>query len=138
MNYGLNGQGEVVSYQDPRAITTAYVRNGFGEVIQEVSPDAGATVYVRDARGLVTSKTDGRGIVSTMAYDNAGRMLSETYPAAAAENVTYTYDSIAAGNKGIGQLTSVKLKGRNLVKTVTPRGHIAVVRRIVAHSRRTN
>jgi YD repeat-containing protein len=62
-----------VSYADPRNITTTYVRNGFGEVIQEASPDAGTTTYARDLRGLVTQMTDGRGVVSNMTYDNAGR-----------------------------------------------------------------
>jgi YD repeat-containing protein len=76
------------------------------EVIQETSPDMGTTVYVRDARGLVTQQTDGRGVVTDMTYDNAGRMLTKSFPAASAENVTYTYDSIAGGNKGVGRLTS--------------------------------
>jgi YD repeat-containing protein len=108
VNVTRNGQNDVVAYADPRTITTTYVRNGFGEVIQENSPDAGTTTYVRDARGLVTQMTDGRGIVSNMTYDNAGRLLTETYPAAAAENVTSTYDDIANGNKGKGRLTKVQ------------------------------
>jgi RHS repeat-associated protein len=108
VNLTRNGQDDVVAYADPRNITTTYVRNGFGEVIQEASPDAGTTVYVRDARGLVTQQTDGRGVVTTMTYDNAGRLLTETYPAAAAENVTYTYDDILNGNKGKGRLTKVQ------------------------------
>jgi YD repeat-containing protein len=102
-----DGQDEVVAYADPRSITTTYVRNGFGEVIREVSPDAGTTVYTRDARGLVTQMTDGRGITSNMTYDNASRLLTVVYPAATAENVTYTYDSIVSSNKGKGRLTKI-------------------------------
>jgi YD repeat-containing protein len=83
------------------------LRNGFGEVIQESSPDAGTTVFTRDARGLVTQQTDGRGVITNRTYDNAGRMLTETYPAATAENVTYTYDATASSNKGKGRLTSM-------------------------------
>ena len=94
------------------------MRNGFGvmrqradkNVIQEASPDMGTTVLVRDARGLVTQKTDGRAVVTNMTYDNAGRMLTRTFPAATAENVTYTYDAFgsgATGNKGRGRLTGV-------------------------------
>jgi YD repeat-containing protein len=56
-----DGQDNISSYRDDRTITTSYVRNGFGEVIQEVSPDAGTTTFTR---GLVTSETDGRGVVT--------------------------------------------------------------------------
>ncbi len=107
VNLTRNGQGDVTSYQDPRAITTSDVRNGFGEVIQEISPDAGTTSFVRDERGLVTQETDGRGVITNMTYDAAGRVLSETYPASPSENVSYTYDDVAAGNKGIGRLTRI-------------------------------
>jgi YD repeat-containing protein len=107
VNVVRDGQDQIVGYLDPRSITTSYVRNGFGEVIMEVSPDAGTTTYVRDARGLVTQMTDGRGVVTNMTYDNAGRLLTVVYPAAAAENVTYTYDAIVSSNKGKGRLTKI-------------------------------
>ena len=67
-----------------------------------MSPDAGTTTLLRDARGLVTQSTDGRGIVANMTYDNAGRLLTVSYPSATAENVTYTYDAIAGGQQGQG------------------------------------
>jgi RHS repeat-associated protein len=89
----------VVGYADPRSLVTSYVRNGFGEVIRETSPDAGVTTYTRDLRGLVTQMTDGRGVVSNMSYDNAGRLLTVAYPAAVAENVTYSYD-LATSSRG--------------------------------------
>ena len=106
----IRAQDQISSYRDDRLITTSYVRNGFGEVIQEVSPDAGTTTYTRDERGLVTVETDGRGIVTNRSYDNAGRLLTETYPAATTENVTYSYDSFVntpTGSKGRGRLTGI-------------------------------
>ena len=45
--------------------------------------------------------------MANYANDNASRVSSITYPAATAENVTYTYNSTASGNKGIGRLTSL-------------------------------
>jgi YD repeat-containing protein len=54
---------------------------------------------VRDLRALVTQMTDGRGVVSKMSYDNAGRLLTVVYPAAVAENVTYNYD-LATSSRG--------------------------------------
>ena len=107
VNLTRNAQNDLVTYSDPRALSTTYVRNGFGDVIQETSPDAGVTTYVRNLRGLVTQITDARGIVANHANDNAGRVTGISYPAATAENVTYTYDSVAGGNKGIGRLTGV-------------------------------
>ncbi len=73
------------------------MRNGFGDAIQEASPDAGTTVFVYDARGLATQKTDGRSVVTNLSYDNSGRLLTETYPAATAENVTYTLTAWQVG-----------------------------------------
>jgi YD repeat-containing protein len=103
VNLTRDGQDNVTAYQDPRTITTTYVRNGFGEVIQEASPDAGTTVLVRDQRGLVTQSTDGRGVVATMTYDAAGRLLTVSYPSDPSQDVTYAYDSTAGGNPGVGR-----------------------------------
>ncbi|MBX9925821.1 MAG: hypothetical protein K2Y05_05645, partial [Hyphomicrobiaceae bacterium] len=100
-----DGQDNTTAYKDPRNLTTTYVRNGFGEIIQEISPDRGSTVTFRDARGLATTVYDGRGIGVIITYDNAGRILTKTYPAATAENATYTYDDLTGGNVGKGRLT---------------------------------
>jgi YD repeat-containing protein len=128
-----DGQDNISSYKDDRTITTSYVRNGFGEVIQEVSPDAGTTTYVRDERGLVTIETDGRGIVTNRTYDPAGRMLTETYPAAAAENVTYTYDNITtpAGNKGKGRLTRIADQSGSTAYVYNALGQIITDTRVI-------
>jgi YD repeat-containing protein len=105
VGYGRDSQDNIATYTDPRAIATTYVRNGFGEVIREASPDSGTTDYVRNALGDVTQMTDGRGVVTNYTYDNAGRMLTRTYPAATPENITYTWDvTTPAGNKGVGRL----------------------------------
>ena len=127
-----DGQDNVVAYADPRALTTTYVRNGFGEVIRETSPDAGVTTYVRNLRGLVTQATDGRGIVSSMTYDNAGRLLSVVYPAATAENVTYAYDSVVAPNKGIGRLTKITDQSGTTEFVYNALGQITLDKRTIA------
>jgi RHS repeat-associated protein len=101
----LNSKDEVSSYKDPRNFSTTYVRNGFGEVIRRSSPDTGTTDYWYDARGLVTKVLEARGFETLFTYDNAGRRLTKTFTGVAAENVTYTYDSIAGGNFGKGRLT---------------------------------
>lgn len=103
-----NGKDEITNYSDPRSLNTAYVRNGFGDIIQRTSPDSGTTVYTYNALGKPTQITDGRGVVTNLTYDNAGRLLTKQYPAAASENVTYAWDATASGNKGKGRVTKIQ------------------------------
>ncbi|MBV9221716.1 MAG: RHS repeat protein, partial [Methylobacteriaceae bacterium] len=78
-------------------------------MIQEISPDRGTTMYIRDQRGLVTQRTDGRGIVTTYAYDLAGRPQSVSYSGngSANDNVTFTWDEVSSGSYNIGRLTTI-------------------------------
>lgn len=110
---------------------TTHIRNGFGEAIQEASPDAGTTVYVRDARGLVTQSTDGRGIVTNYTYDNLGRETSRSFPSAAAEAVTLTWDSTASGNKGVGRLTSLADESGTTAFVYDARGNVITDNRTI-------
>lgn len=110
-------QSNITSESDERTIATTYVYNGFGEIIQEASPDAGTIVYVRDSAGNVTQKTDARGQVSTSSYDALNRITATTFSGATAFNITYSYDSTAGGNYGIGRLTSVTdVSGQTAIK----------------------
>jgi YD repeat-containing protein len=104
---GYDPQNNVTSESDERNIATSYVYNGFGEVIQEASPDGGAIVHVRDSAGNVTQKTDARGQVVQYSYDALNRVTAATFSGAPTFNITYSYDSAAAGNYGIGRLTPV-------------------------------
>lgn len=98
---------EAASTTDPRGIATSYVRNGWGEVIQETSGDIGTVVYQRDQRGLVTKVTDANGKVTDYQYDLLGRSTTVAYPTQPSINVTFSYDSTAGGNAGVGKLTGV-------------------------------
>src|SRR5262249_37450107 len=102
-----NGKHARSVLRAPRWLTTGYVPNGFGDVIQRASPDSGTTVYQVNALGKATQIADGRGVVTNLAYDNAGRLLSRQYPAAPGENIAYTWDATTGGNKGIGRLTRI-------------------------------
>ena len=116
-NTGYDGQDNLTSESDERAITTTYVYNGFGEPIQEASPDGGTIVYVRNSAGDVTQKTDARGQVSTSSYDALNRITATTFAGAPTFNITYSYDSTAGGNFGIGRLTSVTdVSGQTAIK----------------------
>ena len=102
-----NGQDRLTSHKDGRNLQTTRVVDGFGRVIQETSPDRGTISYWYDLADDLTKVVDGDGIEADYAYDNAGRLTSATFPGAAAETMTYGYDSTTGGNKGIGRLTSV-------------------------------
>ena len=108
---------------DPRSLATTYIRDGFGDVQRRTSPDSGITDYVYDARGLITQMTDARGLVTAYTYDNAGRMLTKGFPAAAAGNVSYTYDSVLSGNKGKGRMTSMTDESGSTAYVYDPRGN---------------
>jgi len=107
VKYAYNAQDAVTSHKDGRNLETTFVANGFGDAIQEVSPDRGTRIYWYDLAGRMTKLVDGDGEETDFSYDNAGRLLTKTFPGASGETVTYTYDSTASGNKGNGRLTSV-------------------------------
>ena len=106
-SYGYDARNNTVSVTDPNAALTTYVCDGLDDLIETVSPDSGTSIYVTDATGNRTSKTDARGVVTNYTYDLLSRVTSKTFPAYAAENVTYTYDETTNGNLGIGHLTSL-------------------------------
>jgi RHS repeat-associated protein len=125
-------QGKVTAYRDPRGLTTSYVRNGFGEIIQESGPDVGTTVIQRDERGLATKITDPRGVVTQLSYDAAGRLVREAYPADPTQNVSYSYDSTAKGNKGVGRLTGITDASGSVARSYDALGRVIAETRVIA------
>ncbi len=95
-----NAQNLITNVTDPRNIATNYVYNGFGEAIYESTPDGGNITLYRNAGGNITQRIDGRGVITNFTFDALNRMLTETYPAASAENRTYIYDNATAGEYG--------------------------------------
>jgi len=91
-------------------LTTNYVYDGFGHVIQESSPDTSTTSYTLDEDGNRVKETDARGIVTNRTFDKLNRVLTETYPASASENIAYTYDAISSGNFGTGPVWSGRIE----------------------------
>lgn len=100
----IDGRNPLSKVTDQRGIETTYVRNGYGEIIREISAEAGTTEYVRDEAGRIIQMTDARGVISNYSYDGMDRLLSVTYPATAADDITYGYDQ---GAFGIGELSSI-------------------------------
>ena len=58
-------------------------------------------------------------------------MLTKTFPAASAEDVTYTYDSTSGGNLGIGHLTSVADQSGSTSFVYDALGHVITDTRVI-------
>lgn len=100
---------DMTQFKDGRNLATNMVVDGFGQTIQEASPDTATTRNWYDEAGRVTQSIDADAITTAYSYDAAGRTLSETSSGAtvATQTVTYTYDAVTGGNKGVGRLTGV-------------------------------
>jgi RHS repeat-associated protein len=129
--WAYGAQAEPASTTDDRSVVTGYVRNGWGETIQETSPDIGTTVYERDANGAVVERTDGRGVVTEFAYDDGGRIGTKVFPGETASNVSYSYDSVAGGNAGVGRLTGVTDAAGTVAYTYDLLGRVTAETRVI-------
>jgi RHS repeat-associated protein len=107
---------------------TSFVYDGFGDVVQRISPDTGTTIYRYDLAGNLTQSVDATGATADYTYDVLNRPLTATYPADAAENVTFVYDEAGHGF-GIGRLTSVTDAGGTLSRSYDERGNVLSERR---------
>lgn len=105
VTYTYNAQDHITSVTDAKGNTTSYDYDGLGNLLAMTSPDTGTTTYEYDAAGNKTKQTDARGVVTLYTYDALNRLTGVSYPATPADNATFTYDSTANGNKGVGRLT---------------------------------
>ncbi|WP_434605915.1 hypothetical protein [Pseudomonas sp. Z6-20] len=104
------------------------VSDGLGNLTRVNSPDSGATHYQHDAAGNVTQQVDARGVVTTFSDDALNRLTARRYSTNPALDVQFHYDSIAAGNKGIGRLTAVEDVNGVLNYTYDAQGNVTAQR----------
>jgi RHS repeat-associated protein len=127
-SFTYNSQNRITAITDPNGSTTNYTYDGFGDLIQEASPSRGTLVYRYDSGGNRVQRIDGRGAITNYSYDALNRRQSITYPAAAGENVTYTYDESGHGF-GVGRLTSVTDAAGTLGRSYDDRGNLIIENR---------
>lgn len=84
-----NAADGIMKFIDPRNIATTMNPDGFGQLTSQVSPDTGVSNFTFDATGNVTSKTDARGKVTTLAYDALNRLTTVHYQTDADTVVEY-------------------------------------------------
>ena len=73
-----------------------------------------------------------RSIETDFTNDVAGRVTAKTFPAASAENVAFTYNSTASGNKGVGRLTSLTDQSGSTAFVYDALGHVSSDTRVIA------
>ncbi|MGH8332528.1 MAG: RHS repeat protein, partial [Pseudomonas sp.] len=106
--FKYDAQDNLTHVGDARGVNTQYHFDGLGNLTQLDSPDSGTSKYKYDAAGNITEKTDARGVVTSYAYDALNRMVTRRYPANPKLDIRFQYDSIAAGNKGVGRITAIE------------------------------
>lgn len=119
-----DARDNITGVTDQRSLATGYIYDGLDNPLQVTSPDTGATVYEYDAAGNRTKATDARGIITEYTYDALNRLTAKSFPGTPAENVTYTYDSTAGGNKGVGRLTGIADPSGSTTLTYDHRGNV--------------
>jgi RHS repeat-associated protein len=99
-------------------VTTWTYCNTVGRLTQLSDPDWGVETYTYDANGNVTKTVDARGGVAgtiCATYDGLNRQTGRQQWTGSAcsgtSYVTYTYDSTAGGNVGLGRLTGESFTG---------------------------
>ena len=126
-----DAQDQLTAFKDGRALQTTRIVDGFGDVIREVSPDRGTRTYWYDAAGRATKLVDGDGEETVWTHDNAGRRLTAKPTGAAYENVTYSYDATAGGNKGVDRLTGVAEQSGSSAFVYDAQGRLTTDTRVI-------
>ncbi|HEU5227241.1 MAG TPA: RHS repeat-associated core domain-containing protein [Ktedonobacteraceae bacterium] len=112
--YTFDASGNLLATKSPDGSTTSVVYDNLGRVTSQSDPDRGTTTFTYDPNGNVTQSVDARGSAGTVftGYDGLNRPLwknSVNSPTGAF--ASYTYDSTANGNDGVGQLTGESFTG---------------------------
>ena len=82
-------EGNLTTYTNRRGDDVTYTYDVRGRLIAESDSSAGPTSYVYDDRGRLTSATNDQGS-TTLAYDNADRVIEINYPTG--KSLFYTYN----------------------------------------------
>lgn len=113
--YGYGFTGNLTTIWQPNStITTTSVYDAAGRTISMTDPDRGTESFSYDASGNLIESVDARGSAGTvyMGYDGVNRPIwRNTTNSPTGAYVTYSYDSTANGNYGVGQLTDETFVG---------------------------
>jgi RHS repeat-associated protein len=108
--YTYDRLGALIGVLNAANTQTSIGYDGLGRKRQLVDPDSGTWQYSYDGLGRLVQQTDAKGQTLTFQYDNASRVTQKlgTPPGGAPSTLaTYTYDSTAGGNRGLGRRTGM-------------------------------
>lgn len=116
--YTYDYAGDLTQILDPDGVTkTTYQYDMAGRKTGMTDPDRGSESYTYDQDGNLTQSADSRGSSGSVyaGYDGIDRPIwrnTTNSPSGAYD--TYTYDSTANGNVGVGRLTSEAFSGAGM------------------------
>ncbi len=109
--YDYNGSLTQVLHPNGSS-TTTYSYDAAGRLTAMSDPDRGSETYSYDANGNHTQMQDARGQNTYVGYDGLNRPLwHNTANSATNAYATWSYDSTAGGNNGVGRLTGETFNG---------------------------
>ncbi|WP_227269858.1 RHS repeat-associated core domain-containing protein [Roseobacter weihaiensis] len=79
---------------------------------------------------LVTSMTDARGVLSTYAYDDGGRLTSRSFPSAPGEDQAFVYDTTVNGSTGEDKIGQINDESGSITREYGSDGYVALDRRV--------
>ncbi len=115
---GYDLQGHAVKIVQPNGTsTTTFTYDDAGRQTGMNDPDRGQESYTYDPNGNLIESVDARGSAGTtfLGYDGLNRLIwRNTTNSPNGAYVTYSYDSTAGGNVGVGRLTGETFSGAGL------------------------
>jgi RHS repeat-associated protein len=113
--YLYDTNGNLITIKQPASnATNTFTFDAAGRKIAQTDPDRGTENYTYDPNGNLVQSVDARGSAGTVyaGYDGLNRLLwRNTTNNPTNARVSYTYDSTANGNVGIGRLTGEQFTG---------------------------
>lgn len=107
--------GRMMNVLHPDGVTqTAFTYDTAGRMTSMSDPDRGSESYTYDPNSNLIQATDARGASGTtyLGYDGQNRTTwRNTTNSSSGAYVTYSYDSTANGNDGVGRLTGETFSG---------------------------
>jgi RHS repeat-associated protein len=111
----FDGNGHIVQITHPNgASLTTWTYDTAGRQTTMSDPDRGNETYTYDQNGNATQTVDARGSSGTIyaGYDGLNRQLwRNTTNSPTGAYTTYSYDSTASGNQGVGRRTGATFNG---------------------------
>jgi len=137
--YTYNVRDQLTDVYDPANNRTQIWYDTLGRKTSMSDPDMGNWSYAYDAVSNLKRQTDARNQTICFYYDALNRPLGKHYrtdtacptPTPPSYNVSYTYDSTAGGNKGIGRRTGMSDTSGNTGWTYDARGRVTQETKVI-------